>query len=148
MTVSFVCSTASHRSAADMFDRARTIDLHTASQRRARERVIGGVSSGLIGLGEHVTWQARHFGVPFTMTSTVTAYDAPRSFVDEQTRGPFASFRHEHVFSPSGSGSVMIDRVTFAAGLGPLGHVAEELVLARHLRRLIEERGRFLAAIG
>ncbi|QHF22498.1 cyclase [Rathayibacter sp. VKM Ac-2762] len=132
-----------------MFDRARDIDLHTASQAGARERAVSGTTTGLIGLGEHVTWSARHFGVPLRLTSTVTALDAPHSFVDEQTRGPFATFRHEHRFesdgSGSGSGSVMIDRLEYSAPLGVLGRIAERLVLDRHLRRLLEERGAFLA---
>ncbi|WP_308471044.1 SRPBCC family protein [Rathayibacter sp. AY1F6] len=145
--------TRSARPAAEMFDRARDIDLHTASQAGARERAVSGTTTGLIGLGEHVTWSARHFGVPLRLTSTVTALDAPNSFVDEQTRGPFATFRHEHRFEPddsgsgsgSGSGSVMIDRLEYSAPLGVLGRIAERLVLDRHLRRLLEERGAFLA---
>ena len=52
----------------------------------------------------------------------------------------------EHRFEPDGSGSVMTDRLTFRAPFGVLGRVAERLVLARHLRRLLEERGAFLAA--
>ncbi|MWV51255.1 cyclase [Rathayibacter sp. VKM Ac-2803] len=145
MAVSFECRTASARPAAEMFDRARDIDLHRASQAGARERAIGGVTTGLIGLGEHVTFRARHFGLPFTLTSTVTAVDAPRSFVDEQTSGPFRTFRHEHRFEQAANGSVMIDRVRFSVGFGPAGRVVERLLLATHLRRLIVERGRFLA---
>ncbi|NRD09315.1 SRPBCC family protein [Rathayibacter agropyri] len=137
--------TRSARPAAEMFDRARDIDLHTQSQAGARERAVSGVVTGLIGLGENVTWSARHFGIPFRLTSTITALDAPRSFVDEQTRGPFAQFRHEHRFEPDGAGSVMIDRLSYAAPLGVLGRIAERLVLSRHLRRLLEERGAFLA---
>ncbi|WP_308470744.1 MULTISPECIES: SRPBCC family protein [unclassified Rathayibacter] len=139
--------TRSARPAAEMFDRARDIDLHMRSQAGARERAVSGTTTGLIGLGEHVTWSARHFGVPLRLTSTVTAFDAPHSFVDEQTRGPFATFRHEHRFEPdgSGSGSVMIDRLEYSAPLGVLGRIAERLVLDRHLRRLLEERGAFLA---
>ncbi|QHC71629.1 SRPBCC family protein [Rathayibacter sp. VKM Ac-2801] len=143
--------TRSPRSVAEMFDRARDIDLHTASQAGARERAVSGTTTGLIGLGEHVTWSARHFGVPLWLTSSVTALDAPCSFVDEQTRGPFATFRHEHRFEPdgsgsgSGSGSVMIDRLEYSAPFGVLGRIAERLVLDRHLRRLLEERGAFLA---
>ncbi|WP_308470874.1 MULTISPECIES: SRPBCC family protein [unclassified Rathayibacter] len=139
--------TRSARPAAEMFDRARDIDLHMRSQAGARERAVSGTTTGLIGLGEHVTWSARHFGVPLRLTSTVTALDAPNSFVDEQTRGPFATFCHEHRFEPdgSGSGSVMIDRLEYSAPLGVLGRIAERLVLDRHLRRLLEERGAFLA---
>ncbi|KZX21646.1 SRPBCC family protein [Rathayibacter tanaceti] len=147
MPVTIECVTRSHRPALELFDRARDIGLHEATQARARERAIGGVVSGLIGPGEDVTWRAVHVGVPLTLTSRVTVFDRPRRFVDEQTRGPFRAFRHEHLFADAGpcAGSVMTDRLTFAAPLGLLGRIAEELVLARHLRRLLEERGRLLA---
>ena len=41
-------------------------------------------------LGQTVTWQARHFGLPFRMTSKITEYERPTHFVDEQVSGPFA----------------------------------------------------------
>ncbi|MBO0984385.1 SRPBCC family protein [Rathayibacter sp. SD072] len=145
MTVSFECRTRSSRSPAELFDLARDIGVHTASQAAAGERAVGGVVTGLIGPGEEVTWRARHFGLPFSLTSRVTAFDAPHRFVDEQVRGPFARFRHEHLFEADGAGCVMTDRIEFTAPLGPLGRLVEHTVLARHLRRLIEERGRFLA---
>ncbi|OOB92124.1 SRPBCC family protein [Rathayibacter sp. VKM Ac-2630] len=146
MTASIECTTRSPRSAAEMFDRARDIGLHTASQSAAGERAVAGVVSGLIGPGEEVTWRARHFGVPFLLTSRITAFEAPHRFVDEQVRGPFAHFRHEHRFEADGTGSVMIDRLEYSAPLGPLGRIAEHLVVTRHLHRLLQERGEFLAA--
>ncbi|QHF24448.1 cyclase [Rathayibacter sp. VKM Ac-2804] len=146
MVVSFEVVTRSSLPVAELFDRARSIDLHTESQAASGERAVGGVVSGTIGLGEEVTWRARHFGVPLRLTSRITAFDAPHSFTDEQTRGPFRSFRHEHRFeADGGGGSVMTDRVSFRAPFGVLGRIAERLVLARYLRRLIEERGAFLA---
>jgi len=39
----------------------------------------------------------------------------------------------------------MTDMVEFTAPLGVLGRVAERLILARYLERLIRDRGRFLA---
>ena len=128
-----------------MFDLARDIDVHTASQSDSGERATGGVTGGLIGLGETVTWKARHFGLSLSLTSRVTEFDAPHRFVDEQTRGPFTSFRHEHLFELTASGSVMTDRVQFTSPFGVLGRLVEKLVLERYLRRLIEKRGRFLA---
>jgi ligand-binding SRPBCC domain-containing protein len=32
------------------------------------------------------------------MTSRITEWSRPERFVDEQVRGPFAAFRHEHLF--------------------------------------------------
>jgi ligand-binding SRPBCC domain-containing protein len=79
------------------------------------------------------------------MTSRITEMEAPDYFVDEQISGPFRRFRHVHEFSQDSTGTVMVDRVEFAAPFGPLGRLAEKLVLAHYLRKLIETRNRHLA---
>lgn len=129
------------------FERSLDIDLHVASMARSRERAVAGVTTGRIALGEEVTWRAWHFGVPFRLTSRITEFEAPHRFVDEQVRGPFASFRHEHRFTATtDGGTVMVDRVRFAAPLGVLGRVAE-VVLGPYLRRLIADRNAHLARV-
>ena len=45
-----------------LFDLARSIDAHVESQLAAGEQAVGGVTSGLIGEGQEVTWQARTLG--------------------------------------------------------------------------------------
>ncbi|MCU1581049.1 MAG: hypothetical protein JWO01_437 [Microbacteriaceae bacterium] len=145
MAVYFETVTRSDRTAKEMFDLARDIDVHQESQAAAGEKATVGVIDGLIGSDQDVTWKARHFGIPFSLTSRVTEFEPPRRFVDEQTRGPFTSFRHEHIFETDGAaGSVMIDRVNFSAPFGVLGLLAERLVLAKYMRRLIEDRGAYL----
>ncbi len=57
------------------FDIARSIDLHVQSQIRHREEAIAGVTTGLIGMDDDVTWRARHFGVRQTMTVRITRFD-------------------------------------------------------------------------
>jgi len=146
MTASFVCRTESQLPVEQLFDLARSIDLHVDSQRDSGERAVAGVTSGLIGEGQEVTWRAKHFGIPLTMTSRVTHLDFPRSFTDEQVKGPFKAFRHVHEFEPTAAGSIMTDRVEFTAPLGVLGRGVERLILRRYLERLIQYRGSFLAA--
>ncbi|SIN74335.1 SRPBCC family protein [Agromyces cerinus] len=144
--VEFECRTQLPVPVSRAFDLSRSIDLHVASMADSQERAIAGVTSGLIGAGDEVTWRAWHFGVPIRMTSRITEFDPPSSFVDEQVRGPFRSFRHEHEFAadPVG-GTIMTDRVRFVAPLGPLGRIAE-VVLGPYLRRLIEHRNAHIAA--
>ncbi|MEV7998595.1 SRPBCC family protein [Pseudarthrobacter oxydans] len=148
MTASFVCRTESSLPPERLFDLARSIDVHVESQKGSEERAVAGVTSGLIGEGQEVTWRARHFGIPLTMTSRVTQVDFPHSFTDEQVRGPFRSFRHVHEFEATPGGCIMTDRVEFAAPFGLLGRAAGKLVLRPYLQRLIRDRGRFLAGIG
>ena len=80
------------------FDLARSIDLHIISTKQTGEQAIAGRTSGLIELGETVTWRAKHFGVWQTLTSKITHFDHPNSFTDEMVEGAFKSFRHEHLF--------------------------------------------------
>jgi len=145
MTVRFECTTHSAMPIQQLFDLARSIDAHTGSMAKSRERAIAGTVTGLIGLGQDVTWRAWHFGVPLRMTSRVTAMEAPSSFTDEQVRGPFAHFRHVHLFRRDGDGTIMTDQIEFSAPFGPLGLLVEKVVLAQYLRALIEDRNRFLA---
>jgi ligand-binding SRPBCC domain-containing protein len=126
-----------------LFDLSLSIDAHVASMADSGERAVDGVTSGTIGLGESVTWRARHFGVRWTMTSRITAFQRPYRFVDEQVRGPFRSFHHEHLFAADGDGTVMTDIVTLRSPL--FGAVVEPLLLRPYLRRLIRARNAALA---
>ena len=128
-----------------VFDLSLSVDAHTESMGGSKEKAVAGVMTGLLGIGDSVTWQARHFGLPFRMTSKIVSWDRPNSFVDEQTRGPFRSWRHQHTFEPAGDGGTrMVDTVVFASPLGPAGRAVDRLVLARYLRRLVEQRNEWL----
>lgn len=142
----FAVTTAVAAPAALAFDLARDMSVHGTSTGRGRERAVAGVTSGLIGPGEQVTFRATHFGVPFTLTSRVTDFDRPRCFVDEQVSGPFRSWHHRHEFRAGPTGTVMTDTVRMEAPLGPLGRLAERLLLVRYMRELIVVRGAWLAA--
>jgi ligand-binding SRPBCC domain-containing protein len=127
-----------------VFDLSLDIDAHLDSMATSGEKAIDGVTSGRIGLGEQVTWKARHFGIVWTMTSTITELEEPDRFVDQQLGGPFRAFRHEHRFEPHDGGTRMTDSIGFEAPFGPVGRVAESAVLGRYLPKLIAERNAFL----
>jgi ligand-binding SRPBCC domain-containing protein len=128
-----------------VFDASLDVGVHTGSMAGSGERVVGGVTSGRLGLGDAVTWQARHFGLPWRMTSRISVYQRPERFVDEQVRGPFRRWRHEHAFTDGGDGAtVMRDIVEFSAPLGVLGRLVSAVVLRRYLARLIAHRNDYL----
>lgn len=131
------------------FDLARSVDFHLASAPGTGEAVVGGVRSGLMGMGDDVTWRARHLGFRFELTSRITAWRPPHAFRDSQVRGPFREFDHDHFFDPweaRPGWTLATDCFQFRAPLGPLGVVAEQLVLARHMRRFLERRAKLLKA--
>jgi ligand-binding SRPBCC domain-containing protein len=154
MVVRFTCRTDIAAPVDLVFDLSSSIDEHLGSMRGFGERAVAGVTSGQIGPGQRVTWQARHFGIRWRMTSRVTQFQRPALFVDEQVSGPFAAFRHEHRFhaeprvfgrgAGDGDGTRLVDLVEFRAPLGPVGRLAEILALRWYVRHLIELRNAHL----
>ena len=101
----------------------------------------GGVTSGLIGLGEQVTWRARHFHVWQNLTSETTALQAPAYFQVTMIRGIFRFMQADHWFRTLPSGATeMKDSFRVAAPLPLLGPLAEALFLRRYMLSLLRER--------
>ena len=123
-----------------VFDLSRSIELHTLSTAHTNEQTIAGKTSGLLELGETVTWRARHFGVYQTLTSKMTVLERPYFFVDEMVKGIFHNFRHEHIFEAQADTNMMIDKFNYRSPLGILRKLADQLFLKRYMTRLLEKR--------
>jgi ligand-binding SRPBCC domain-containing protein len=136
-----------HAPAAVCFDLARSIDLHMLAPSPLKHRAVAGVTSGLINLGEEVTWEGSFLGVPQSMTSKIVALDAPRGFTDEMQRGPFKRWRHAHRFEPTGGGTLMRDRVDFASPFGPLGSAFDALFLKSFMTRVLVAQNRYIKEV-
>jgi len=126
------------------FDLARDVDLHQRSTAASRERAVAGVTSGLLGLGDEVTWEATHFGIRQRLTSRISEFDPPNRFVDEMVRGAFARFRHDHQFLAAEGGTEIVDIFDYTSPLGPLGRLADSLFLRRYMTTLLRERNAYL----
>ncbi len=140
--------TTIHAPIARVFDLARSIDLHSDSLSSTAEKAVGGVTSGLIGANETVTWRARHFGVSQHLTSRITHFEPSQRFSDRMVRGAFKRFDHDHFFTSQGkSVTLMRDVFDFDAPLGPLGHLANVLFLTRYMRKFLLVRNTALQAV-
>jgi ligand-binding SRPBCC domain-containing protein len=132
---------------ATCFDLARSVEAHVQSAAGTGERVVGGRLSGLLELGDEVTWEGRHFGVTQRLSSKITEFRPCTFFQDRMTRGVFRFFEHDHLFEPRGVGTLMTDVLRFKAPLGPLGWIAERILVAPHVRRFLIARGLALKAM-
>lgn len=123
------------------FDLARDIDLHVRSMASSREKAVAGRTSGLIGPGEQVTWEARHFGVVQRFTSRITEFRRPEYFQDSMIKGAFRSFVHDHYFEEDAKGgTVMREVVAFRSPLGVLGWIVDRMIMKGYLARLLADR--------
>jgi ligand-binding SRPBCC domain-containing protein len=127
-----------------VFDLARSIDAHQHSTKGTGERAVAGITTGLIGMNEEVTWEARHLGVKRRLTVRVIRFERPRLFQDVMVKGAFKSMRHTHEFIPKSPGTLMIDRFEFESPLGVLGQIMDAVFLRRYMQKFLEKRNQAL----
>ena len=118
-----------------------SIDFHMDSASHTAERAIAGVTHGMIGPNQTVTWRGRHLGLMLTHTSLIDRYDPPRYFRDVMIRGHFRNFEHEHIFEPAvDNATVMRDQLRFSAPFGVAGALAEHFFLRRYFIKFLQRR--------
>jgi ligand-binding SRPBCC domain-containing protein len=127
------------------FDLSLSIDLELEAARDFKIRAVGGVTRGVIGLGQRVRWEAEQFGMRITHESEITGFERPNYFQDRMIRGVFSSFEHDHFFHRvDHKVTEMRDVVRFRMPLRWLGPISESLVVRHRLKQLIAERNRVI----
>jgi len=122
------------------FDLSASIDLHQISTSKTKEKAIDGVTKGLVKLNDFVTWEAVHFGIKQQLTSKITKFERPFHFRDEQQKGAFKNFKHDHYFEKQSDYVIMKDRFEFESPLGVFGKIFNKLVLTKYLEKFLIER--------
>ncbi len=87
--------------------------------------------------GARVVIRVRQFGVWLTWVSRIEGVVPGSRFVDVQEKGPFASWRHEHLFEDGR----LTDRVTYAVPFEALGgRLVDRLLVEPDVRRMFAHR--------
>jgi len=94
--------------------------------------------------GARIDYQIRLYGVPLRWRSEITAWEPPHRFVDEQLRGPYRLWRHEHLFRAEGDRTRVTDQVRYAV-LG--GALVDRLLVRRQLESIFRYRYERIAAL-
>jgi ligand-binding SRPBCC domain-containing protein len=94
-----------------------------------------------MGVGTLIDYRLRVHGVSIRWQSEITVWQPPERFVDEQRRGPYRLWRHEHTFTPYLRGTLITDYVRYALIGGPL---VDRLFVRRDLATIFVYRQRVL----
>ena len=86
----------------------------------------------------------RVHGVPLRWRSEITLWDPPARFVDEQVRGPYRLWIHEHRFEEQNGGTLVHDHVRYAVLFDVLLH---RLLIRPDIERIFAYREKKLREI-
>jgi hypothetical protein len=126
-----------------VFDLSRSIEVHLLANVHENEQAlaVGGLTTGLVGLGEQVTWRGKHFGLWHDLTSKATVVEPPTYLQVTMVKGIFRSMQANHLFRRLPSGATELkDTFAIAAPIPILGPIAEALFLRRYMIALNRER--------
>ena len=100
--------------------------------------------SGEMRRGMVMDHRLRIHGFSLRWRSKITDWDPPERFVDEQIRGPYRLWIHEHRFEERDGGTVVHDHVRYAV---PLDFFIHQLFIRPDIERIFAYREKKLREI-
>jgi ligand-binding SRPBCC domain-containing protein len=87
--------------------------------------------------GALIDYRLRVHGVPLRWRTLIREWQPPHRFVDEQLRGPYRQWIHEHTFTAQEGGTLTRDKVLYAV---PGGALINALFVRRDVERIFAFR--------
>ena len=87
--------------------------------------------------GVFIDYKLRIGMLPVRWRSKITAWEPPHRFVDEQVKGPYRRWVHEHAFIEHERGTLVRDRIEYAV-LG--GAIINRLLVKRDVEKIFSYR--------
>lgn len=87
--------------------------------------------------GTLIDYRLRVRGFPVRWRTLISTWEPPFRFVDEQLRGPYRQWIHEHTFEEHDGGTLMTDRVRYKV---PGGALINRLFVRDDVKRIFEFR--------
>lgn len=83
-------------------------------------------------------------GLPVHWLTEITHVQKPHFFVDEQRKGPFKLWHHQHSFKEVPGGIEMTDEVIYVVPLGLIGRLANAVFVEKSLNAIFDYRFKVL----
>ncbi len=121
-------------------------NLAAITPKKMAFRVTSGDLPQHIYPGQIITYKVSPLlGIPLFWMTEITAVEPEKMFVDEQRRGPYALWHHQHHFEEKDGGTLMTDIVHYEVPLGALGRLANAVVVRRELLSIFDFRAQVIA---
>lgn len=123
------------------FPDAQNLDLITPPWLHFRTTTAG---SGEMRAGTIMDHRLRIHGFPLRWRSKITDWEPPACFVDQQVRGPYRLWIHEHRFEERDGGTLVHDHVRYAV---PFDFLIHRLLIRPDIERIFAYREKKLREI-
>jgi ligand-binding SRPBCC domain-containing protein len=123
----------------DIFSNPANLELITPAEMKFR--IISRHHGDKIYPGQIIEYKVSPLlGIPIYWMTEITQVDDKKYFIDEQRKGPYSMWHHQHHFKEITGGVEMTDIVHYKNPLGFLGNIANELFVRNKLTQIFTYR--------
>lgn len=123
----------------DFFSDPMNLDLLTPDDMGFH--IVNGQSIERMYEGQTIQYKvAPILNIPLTWHTKITDVDEPKSFTDQQMKGPYKLWVHKHTFLDMGDHVIMKDELEYAIGYGILGNIAHSVYVKARLKEIFDFR--------
>ena len=94
--------------------------------------------------GAMIQYRIQLHGIPVRWDTEITLWEPPERFVDEQRRGPYRLWRHEHAFLSQNGKTLVRDHVDYAV---PGGRLVQKFFVEPDVEKIFDFRRHKLSEI-
>lgn len=103
--------------------------------------VTNEVYGGAVYAGQVMTYKVKPLlGIPLAWMTEITHVEPLKYFVDEQRKGPYKLWHHQHHFKAIDGGVEMMDLVHYRLPFGIIGNITNSVLVKRELRKIFTYR--------
>jgi len=84
------------------------------------------------------------FGVPLKWITEITQVKEHHFFIDNQVKGPFRLWHHQHFFTETNQGVLMRDVVTYELPFGFIGRLFGSRIVAARVKHIFAHRSKVI----
>ena len=90
--------------------------------------------------GQLIDYTIRLFGIRIHWRTLITDYNPPNSFIDQQIKGPYLLWHHEHLFKEVENGVEIVDIIHYTIPLGIIGRFLHWAWIKKDLENIFSYR--------
>lgn len=94
-----------------------------------------------------IDYRIRLRALPVRWRTRISVWEPPFRFIDEQIRGPYRQWIHEHTFESHDGGTFCRDRVRYIVPGGPLAPIVDRLMVRADVNRIFAYRAQRIAQL-
>ena len=104
-------------------------------------KLTNDVYGGSVYAGQVMTYKVKPLlGIPLAWMTEITQVVPLNYFVDEQRKGPYKLWHHQHHFKTIAGGTEMVDLVHYRVPFGFIGSIANSLLVKSELEKIFSYR--------